>query len=97
MNALRTLAVTVILAGSMAMAKPTTITLSVPGMTCNTCPITIKLALTKVPGVTKVSVSYKKLEAVVTFDDATTTVDALTKATADAGYPSTVKPLRRRP
>lgn len=27
----------------------------------------------------------------VTFDDTRTTVDALTKATADAGYPSTVK------
>jgi mercuric ion binding protein len=30
-------------------------------------------------------------EAVVTFDDAKTNVGALTKATADAGYPSTVK------
>ena len=35
--------------------------------------------------------SFEKLEAVVTFDDAKTSVQALTKATADAGYPSELK------
>ena len=77
--------------GTTAYVAPKTITLSVPGMTCATCPITIKKALTKVKGVTRVEVSYETLEAVVTYDDAKTTVDALTKATTDAGYPSTVK------
>ncbi|MFO6202654.1 cation transporter, partial [Pseudomonas aeruginosa] len=32
------------------------ITLSVPGMTCAACPITVKKALTKVEGVTKAEV-----------------------------------------
>jgi mercuric ion binding protein len=36
-------------------------------------------------------VSLEKAEAVVTFDDAKTNVDALTKATAAAGYSSTLK------
>ena len=45
-----------------------------------------------VAGVQKVEVSYEKLAAVVTFDDTRTTVEALTKATENAGYPSTVKP-----
>ena len=67
------------------------ITLSVPGMTCAACPITVKKALTKVEGVTKAEVSYEKREAVVTFDDAKTSAQALTKATEDAGYPSSVK------
>ena len=67
------------------------ITLSVPGMTCAACPITVKKALTKVEGVTKAEVSYEKREAIVTFDDAKTSVQKLTKATADAGYPSSVK------
>lgn len=31
------------------------------------------------------------LQAVVTYDDAKTTVEALTRATANAWYPSTVK------
>lgn len=77
-----------------AWITPKTITLSVPGMTCATCPITIKAALKKVPGVTDVTVSYERLEAVVTFDDARTNTDALIKATTDAGYPSTVKPAK---
>ena len=66
------------------------ITLSVPGMTCAACPITVKKALTKVEGVTKAEVSYER-EAIVTFDDAKTSAQALTKATEDAGYPSSVK------
>ena len=76
---------------AVAHMAPKTITLSVPGMTCATCPITITKALTMVKGVTRVDVSYEKLEAVVTYDDAKTTVEALMKATTDAGYPSTVK------
>ncbi len=76
---------------SAATAEVRTVTLSVPGMNCDLCPLTIKKAISKVPGVSKVEASYETKQAVVTFDDAKTTVDALTKATANAGYPSTVK------
>lgn len=75
-----------------ARAAIKTVTLSVPGMTCAACPITVKKALFKVDGVQKAEVSFEKLQAVVTFDDAKTSAEALTKATANAGYPSTVKP-----
>lgn len=91
MKTLLSVAVALLLLAGPAWAAPKTVTLDVPGMTCETCPITVKMALNKVKGVTKVSVDFEKREAVVTFDDATTTVEALTKATADAGYPSTVK------
>lgn len=74
-----------------AWAAPRTVTLAVPGMTCSACPITVTKALAKVTGVSKVAVDFDKRQAVVTFDDAKTTIDALTKATKDAGYPSTVK------
>ena len=73
-----------------AWAATKTVTLSVPGMTCATCPITVKKALSKVAGVQKIEVSLEKREAIVTFDDAKTNADALTKATANAGYPSSV-------
>jgi mercuric ion binding protein len=65
--------------------------LDVSGMTCATCPIVVKKALTKVTGVTHVEVSFEERQATVTFDDAKTTVEALTKATTNAGFPSTVK------
>jgi mercuric ion binding protein len=73
-----------------AWSAPRTVTLSVPGMTCATCPITVKLALTKTPGVSKAEVSYQKRQAVVSFDDAKTSAAALTKATENAGFPSAV-------
>ncbi|MBB0025181.1 mercury resistance system periplasmic binding protein MerP [Chitinivorax sp. PXF-14] len=72
-------------------AATQTVTLSVPGMTCAACPITVKKALTKVEGVSQVRVTFEKREAVVTFDDAKASVQKLTKATEDAGYPSSVK------
>ncbi|EDA6746621.1 mercuric transport protein periplasmic component, partial [Salmonella enterica subsp. enterica serovar Muenster] len=38
-------------------AATQTVTLSVPGMTCASCPITVKHALSKVEGVSKTDVS----------------------------------------
>jgi mercuric ion binding protein len=61
-------------------------------MTCAACPITVKHALSKVTGVEKADVRFEQREAIVTFDDGKTNVQALTRATADAGYPSSVKP-----
>ncbi len=72
-------------------AATQTVTLSVPGMTCASCPITVKKALSKVEGVSKTDVSFEKREAVVTFDDAKANMQKLTKATENAGYPSSVK------
>ena len=75
-----------------AWAATTTVTLSVPDMKCATCPITVKKALNKVEGVENIEVNLEKKEAVVTFDDARTTVEALLEATKNAGYPSSVHP-----
>ena len=72
-------------------AADKTVTLSVSGMTCAACPITVKKALSKVEGVGTIEVSYEKREAVVTFDDAKTSVQKLTQATEDAELPSSVK------
>lgn len=69
-------------------AASRTVTLSVPSMYCPVCPITVKKALGKVPGVRQIEVKFDRREATVTFDDAKTNVDALLDATADAGYPS---------
>ena len=69
-------------------AATQTTTLSVPDMTCAACPFTVKKALSRVAGVTEVSVNYEKRQVTVVFDDSRTTVADLTRATADAGYPS---------
>ena len=74
-----------------AFAAMKTVTLSVPGMYCEVCPITVRKALEKVPGVSSVNVSFEKKEAVVSFDDAKTNIKALEDATFDAGYESSLK------
>lgn len=77
---------------SAAMAAETkTEILDVPGMTCKFCPITIRKALKKVPGVTDAKSDFDSKTATVTYDPDKTTVEALTEATANVGYPSTVK------
>jgi mercuric ion binding protein len=76
-------------ASSAALADVKTVTLSVPGMYCEMCPATVKKAISRVKGVSKVDASFKTKEAVVTYDGSQTNVDALIKATANAGYPST--------
>jgi mercuric ion binding protein len=75
----------------MAFAAEKTVVLAVPGMVCSVCPITVRLALEKVPGVIKAKVSLENKEAVVMFDDAKTNPKALEDATFAAGYPSTLK------
>lgn len=84
------------LLASPAWAASKTATLAVSNMTCATCPITVKHALTKVAGVSKAVVDFDKKQAVVTFDDAKTNVAALVKATTDAGYPSKVQQTEKK-
>jgi len=85
---------TLLAAPQFVFAKQQTVSLNVPTMDCATCPITIKAALVKVPGVAKVKVSYEKREAVIVYDDAQATVADLKKATEDVGYPAMLKMAR---
>ena len=81
------------LVSAHAFAEKRTVTLSVPGMNCDHRRRSARrVDASKVPGVASVEASYEKKQAVVTFDDSKASVEALTKATANAGYPSTLKP-----
>jgi periplasmic mercuric ion binding protein len=83
------------LAASVAFAGgERTATLDVANMDCAVCPITVRKALQKVDGVQSAKVDLKTHSAVVTFDPAKASPQALTRATADAGYPSTVRRLQ---
>lgn len=72
-------------------ATPKTVTLDVKNMTCEMCPITVKKSLEKVSGVSAVKVDFGKKTATVTYDPDKTKPEALTRATTNAGYPSTVQ------
>ncbi|MCW3480135.1 mercury resistance system periplasmic binding protein MerP [Neisseriaceae bacterium JH1-16] len=74
------------------MAAPTkTVTLDVRNMTCELCPITVKRSLEKLSGVSAVRVDFAKKTASVTYDPDQTRPTALTQATTNAGYPSSVR------
>jgi len=68
-----------------------TVTLDVPGMTCKFCPITVRKALKKIPGVIDAKSDYETKTATVIFDPAKTSVESLTEATKNVGYPSSLK------
>ena len=72
-------------------AAPKTIILNVQNMTCKVCPITVKKSLEKVPGVSAVKIDFANKIATVTYDPDKTGPEALTTATTNAGYPSTVQ------
>lgn len=86
-----TLFTAVLSSSSLTMAASQTVTLDVPGMTCSSCPITVKKALMKVDGVQQTTTNIDKREAVVTFEDTKTSFTKLVAATANAGYPVTRK------
>ena len=69
-------------------ANPQTVVLDVQNMTCDLCPITVKKALDKVPGVTTTKVDLAKKTATVTFDPDRVNAAVLVKATTNAGFPS---------
>jgi periplasmic mercuric ion binding protein len=79
--------------GAMA-ADTRTVTLDVTKMDCAVCPITVRKALEKVPGVGSVKVDFKTKRAVIAFDPAKTSTEALTRATADAGFPSSMRQVQ---
>ncbi len=81
-------AVAVFMAAGPAAAAERTVTLTVENMYCSACPASVKTSLTRVAGVVNASVSYEAKQATVMFDDAKTSVEALVKATTNAGYPS---------
>jgi len=73
---------------NVASAAETTVTVAIKNMTCATCPITVREAIARVPGVKTVAVDFRTKLAVVTFDDAVATVDKLVAASRDAGFPA---------
>lgn len=84
-------ALVALLVSGQALAGERTVRLAVENMDCAACPLIVKQSLARVPGVTKVDVSYARKTASVTFDDAKATVAALIEATTTSGYPSRVQ------
>ena len=72
-----------------------TIVLNVQNMTCPMCKFTIKKALSSVAGTENVSINFEAKTATVMFNSKTTNSNALIKAITNAGYPATVKAVKK--
>ena len=66
-----------------------TVILSVKGMTCGGCAVSVKTALRRVNGVGKVKVSHKQGKAQVTYDPSKTNPSALAAAVTKACFETT--------
>lgn len=64
--------------------------LKLDGMTCAACTVHVRQSLTGVDGVQEAKVTLDPPQAVVSYDPAKASVEALEQATAKAGYPSSV-------
>jgi mercuric ion binding protein len=65
--------------------------LDLQNLQCYGCVLTVKRALQKSVGVDEVEVDLDKKTATVRFDGTKTDPEKLMKATAEAGFPSTVR------
>lgn len=81
----------VFVSAAQAAEAQQTATFDVPGMTCALCPVTVRKAMEGVEGVRQVEVDFESRTATVVFDPSVTTVEAIAAASANAGYPATVK------
>lgn len=73
-------------AASPVFAVEQTVTFSVPGMNCASCPFIVESAMRGVEGVMQVTADSDTRTALVVFDDAITSAEDIAFASASAGY-----------
>lgn len=69
-------------------AQVRTASFAVDGMTCATCPIAVRTAMSRVDGVRSVEVDFASKRATVTYDPARATPEVIAAASTSAGYPA---------
>ncbi len=68
------------------LAAIQTVSLSVPGMFCASCPFIVQAAIGDVVGVQSVETDLESRTAIVVYDDEITTLDDIIFATTAVGY-----------
>jgi len=70
--------------------EPKVAMLEVSGMTCSLCPLTVRKALERVPGVLDAKADFATRRAEAKYDPDKVSPEALAKAVSNAGFPSKV-------
>ena len=61
---------------------------TIGNMTCPTCPITVKTAMSRVAGVKTVKIDFAAKTATVTFDPSVATTAKIAAASSSVGFPA---------
>lgn len=75
-----------LMAASPVFAAEQTVTFSVPGMTCASCPYIVESAMSSVEGVLQVTADSDTRTALVVFDDEIAAIVDIELASKNAGY-----------
>jgi mercuric ion binding protein len=73
-----------------AAVRAQTAKFAIANMTCATCPIAVKAAMQRVPGVQSVAVSFEEKTATVVFDPSLAKPEAIAAASTGVGFPATL-------
>jgi mercuric ion binding protein len=71
-------------------AEEESVVLSVPGMKCPACPVTVMVAIKRVAGVKSVNADFESKLAEVSYDDRLTNISNIQEAAENVGFPSQV-------
>ena len=71
-----------------------TVELNIKGMSCEVCEEEVNHEVNKLPGIIQSTVSYKKKNAIIKFDDSKTTMKNITDAVELTGY-TVINPTRK--
>jgi len=73
------------------IAQEQTVSMHVSGMTCGTCPISVRHRAMQMKGVHAASVDINTALATVTFEDREQSPQAIAQAITEPGYPATIE------
>jgi mercuric ion binding protein len=79
-----------LLSASALAGEPKVARLEVSGMVCPLCPITVRKALERVPGVLEAKADLATKSAEAKYDPDKVSPEALAKAVSNAGFPAKV-------
>jgi periplasmic mercuric ion binding protein len=80
-----------LLSAPVLAAEPKLAVLDVSGMTCSLCPITVRKALERVPGVLEAKADFDAKRAEAKYDPDKVSPETLAAAVTKAGFPAKVK------
>jgi mercuric ion binding protein len=72
-------------------AQEQTVTMHVSGMTCGTCPISVRHRALQLKGVHTAAVDLDTATATVTYEDSEQSPQTIAQAITKLGYPATVR------